>query len=366
MTENKTTQLERSEASEKIALAADFGTIYIKRTSSGEILRPIKAVMTLSQKDGQIYSFQKGKYALTAPAYVHLNKVAGVSIVTPQFIMIDGVEKHNPYVERNPRTKAIETVNVRKVGIGYNPAGNLVAIDKSLYYNIYTYLIQTIQARMKKSAWAWDKDAKRMKDTGEKEFKNMAEIGTFEDRPEEGPEAKWKFLETMDGLGIWINYRHPEVQSILEDHTQRQRFGDRIAQKIVERNILKDHPAIGVSTVDATVETDKDGKVINAFAKITVFGYRNDLSARDINSALHKAENGSDEISVRREDVVDIEPEEELSAIEEEAVLDGEATGSLKKSTKKTSLDHKKPLPEEGSTVKAGELFKGSKNEPES
>ena len=311
--------------SEKIALVADFGTVYIRREQDGSILRPIKGKMTLTEKNGHIYSFQRGKYSITAAGYVHLNKIAGISIVTPRTIVMDGIEKSNPYVERNAKTKAIETVNVRKIGIGYNPAGNVVIIDKSLYFNIYTYLIQNIQAKMKKREWKKVQGGKDIK-TDIPIFKNMAEVGTFEDRPIEAPDAKWIFLVTADPLGIWINYKHEEVQAIMEEHTQRQRFGDRIAQTIVERNILKDHPAIGISTVAANGEKDTWGNIKDAAASVSVYGYRSTMGPMQINEILAKAETGENHY-ISQSETITVEPEEETIARTEISIED--KTGRL-------------------------------------
>lgn len=322
MESKKGTELEKTAEgpSEKIALAADFGTVYIRREQDGTILRPIKGKMTLTEKNGHIYSFQKGKYSVTAAGYVHLNKIAGVSIVTPRTIVMDGIEKSNPYVERNPKTKAIETVNVRKIGIGYNPAGNVVIIDKSLYFNIYTYLIQNIQAKMKKREWKKVQGGRDIK-TEIPIFKNMAEVGTFEDRPAEAADAKWIFLVTADPLGLWINYRHDEVQAIMEEHTQRQRFGDRIAQTIVERNILKDHPAIGVSTVTAAGEEDRYGNIKDASANVSVYGYRSTMGPMQINEILAKAESGENQY-ISQSETITVEPEEETIARAEISIED--------------------------------------------
>jgi len=324
MTEEKKEWQPIGEA-EKIALTADFGKVFIKRTSGGEILRPIKAHMTLTDKDGHLYTFKGGRVSPTATGYTQLNKIASVSILTPATIVMDGIEKPNPYVERNPKTRAIETVNIRKIGVGYSPAGNIVVIDKSLYYNIYTYLIQSIQAKMKRTVWEWDKKANRRVDTGKLENEGMAEIGTIEDRPETTDKAKWVFLLTADPLGIWINYKHQEIQSIMEEHTQRQRFGDRIAQTIVERNILKDHPAIGISQVDATEITPEKGKgKPYLMAQPTVYGYRTEMNARDIVNIMVQAERGDGSIPSWKEEIRDPDPQEEKIAMIDAEVEDAE------------------------------------------
>lgn len=295
----------KGDGSEKVALTAAFGTLYVKRRN-GDLLRPIKGHMTLSEKAGHIYKMRikkQDKYPITAAGFVHLNKVASVNIVTPQMVAVDGIPVHNPHVDRNPKTKAIETVNVRKIGIGHSPAGNITIIDKTLFYNIYTYFIQSVQAKMNKKKW----DKKLQGYGDEPEFPNCAITGTRDERPEGG---KWAFFETVEPLGIWVNYEDEAILACLDEHTQRQRFGDRIAQKIVERNILKDHPAIGISQVEATGERGK------MTAEVTVYGWRHDEGPDEINNLAKQAEEGSEELDVRA-DVIDVKPEEEQEAIEE-------------------------------------------------
>jgi len=150
---------------------------------------------------------------------------------------------------------------------------------------------------------------------------DAAKIGT----ETESPGDRWAFFPLESPLGIWINYDDPAIIDCLDEHTQRQRFGDRIAQKIVERNILKDHPAIGVSQVFAK-ETAAQGKV----ATVTVYGYRHDLNPTDIAGIMRTVEKGVDSAPFEVKAAV-IEPsdiDEERAAIQEEAAGDpGESQG---------------------------------------
>jgi len=310
-----------------LALSADFGTVYV-RVKGNDIMRPIKADMALYEKLGHFYGIYdakgskeaeedageksaKFKYAITSAGYVHLNKVAGISILTPQYVIVDGIQQQNPYIERDRRTKAITSVSIRKIGIGYAPSGSVVVVDKTLFYNTYTYFIQSIQAKMKKKNWKTKLPA----------HPDAAKIGT----ETESPGDRWAFFPLESPLGIWINYDDPAIIDCLDEHTQRQRFGDRIAQKIVERNILKDHPAIGVSQVFAK-ETAAQGKV----ATVTVYGYRHDLNPTDIAGIMRTVEKGVDSAPFEVKAAV-IEPsdiDEERAAIQEEAAGDpGESQG---------------------------------------
>lgn len=299
-----------NDSGKKVALTADFGTVYI-RVKDNQIMRPIKAQMGLYEKLGHFYKV-KNDYAISYPGYKHLNKVASINLVTPQRVMVDGKEQPNPYVERNPKTKLIEHVNIRKIGIGYSPVGNITVIDKTLYYNLYAYFIESIQAKMKKVVW------KSGKPTDEKLHPNCAVIGTEKERPEKG---SWAFFETVSPLGIWINYEDPAIIDCLNEHTQKQRFGERIAQTIVERNILKDHPAIGIGKVEP-----QKGDSGNLKAFVTVYGHRHEFGPPQINEILAQAEKGSETIEVKAEVIDDVRLDEEKEALEEIKPEDKEKT----------------------------------------
>lgn len=301
-------------------LTSDFADVYVKRRPDGKLMRPVKAIMTLHESRGQIYKVSK-KWAITNDGYKFLNKVASVSIVTPQKVSMDGQEMPNPVVERDPDTKVILTVNVRKMGVGYSPAGNMVVIDKTLYYNVYTYFIQSIQAKMNKEEWKWDSAANKSKPTGKMLHPDAARIGTKDDKPKTD-KGKWVFLPTAPPLGLWINYMDKAIQECLEEHTQRQRFGDRIAQTIVERNILKAHPAIAVGQVEVGDASRGKHK-----ANVTVWGWRHEDDSERLEQVVEQAARGAKEIKVADVEVVQevIEPdmEEEAQVVEEEAAEEG-------------------------------------------
>lgn len=241
----------------KVVLTTDFCELYVKVRENGQILRPMRAIFTLFHKLGHLYKM-KDTYSITNTGYRILNKVASVSLATPEKVIVDGRAQPNPYIERNKKTKLNEIVWIRKVGIGYSLIGNVVVIDKTLCYNIKTYFLQAIQAKMEKQEWQNDQP------TGKLLYPNCAKLGTEDKQPQE--DGSWVFFMVEKPLGLWVNYSDPAILDCVKDHIQRQRFGDRIAQTIVERNILKDHPAISVSKVE---EKKKDGFVV---AHIPVYG----------------------------------------------------------------------------------------------
>jgi hypothetical protein len=297
----------------KLALAADFGQVYLK-IFRGQIMRPIRAVMDLFEKLGHIYkvagSGDKEKWAITAAGYSHLNKIASISLLTPNYVIVDGAKQPNPYIMRNGRTRAIEVVHIRKLGIGYSPAGNVVVLDKTLYYNLYTYWIQSIQAKMKRVIW---ENGHR---TDKKEFPDCAVVGIEGEKPKVA--GSWVFFPTEPPLGLWANYTDSAILDCMEEHTQRQRFGDRIAEKIVSRNILKDHPAIAATNV--FVKNSEAGPRTT----VTVYGWRNELGPQDLSQIKEQAEAGieSAPFEIHAEKIVEVESEAEEEVLKEETQED--------------------------------------------
>jgi len=281
--------------------------------------------MALYKKMGHFYKV-KNEFAITKPGYKHLNKVASISIVTPLKVIVDGREQPNPFIERNPETKLIESVFIRKMGIGFSPMGNIVVVDKTLLYNIYSYFIESIQSKMKKVEW------KSGKPTTNKLHPDCAVIGTKEEKPE--LDGKWAFYATAPPLGLWINYEDSAIIDCLNEHTQKQRFGDRIAQTIVERNILKDHPAIGIDKIQPQENGER--------AFVEVYGYRNDFGPQQINEIMAQAEKGSETIEVKAEVMDKVNEEEEAQAMQE---VSEEETGG--DSGRKDSPAHMKEPPDD-------------------
>ncbi len=301
-----------------IALVANFGKVYCK-VQGGKFLSAVQSEMTLYKDLGHFYSTYTGKDRktnewiikthITAQGYRHLNRVPAISIVQPQSVVVDGCLVPNPHIERDAKTRAILSVNLRKMGIGYSPLGNIVVVDKTLFFNVYTYLIQDVQKKMK--------DDKKEKNGKDGQFSAPAKkvpcgiYGIASKAP--GIDGSWYFLPTEGELGIWINYEDRDIIDCLNEHTQRQRFGDRIAQTIVERNILKDHPAIAVSEILTNQSGDK--------ATVTVYGFRNDLRPQDLNDIMTQAEqDGNDgKYEVKKETITQVDADDERAARAAEA-----------------------------------------------
>jgi len=155
------------------------------------------------------------------------------------------------------------------------------------------------------------KEWKNGKATDELMHPDCAELGEKNQPPTK--DGKWVWYEMEEPLGLWINYTDPIIISCMEEHTQKQRFADRIAQTIVERNILKDHPAIGIDQVKPIPGYEKG----DAAALVTVYGYQHNLDRPKMQGIMERAEKGDEVVDVKAETIDKVDKEEEEAVAKE-------------------------------------------------
>lgn len=259
------------------------GQVFVRRTESG-LIRAVKGIVALREQLGEIQTIQK-KTMITAAGACKLNQTPGLNIVTPPSVVVDGREVSNPYIEKHPKTKVIQSVYVRKVIFGPNPLGNMVGIDYTLFFNIHTYFLQDLQAKIKKYP-VCGYIGKNTNGEPSKTY-TMVPVKWVNSKPVDQPPKEvstetgdWNFYELDDAglhpVGIWVNVAHKEIQSCLDQHVQRQKFGDRHAQSICTRNALLRHPAIAAQNVIA------EGLDKKRTAKVTVYGFMHDFDTDTI------------------------------------------------------------------------------------
>lgn len=288
------------------------GTVFVKRTPNG-ILRSVKGSMLLCEETGELAVIQD-KVMVTADGYNVLNKIAGLSIITPKSLTLpNGDVVVNPYPIIDPQSKTIEKVWVKKMAVGYSPIGNLVITSSTLLYDITTYFLQDLAKKIQ-----FNKDAGKV---------CMRSMLTEEEQ------IKGIFHPIQGELGIWADYTHKEVLKALDTYIQNKLFAERKAQTICERNVMKKHPALAVVKVLPKGERGKH------HAKVTVIGFCHDFDREDLLELAQKAENEGEDIEVNgtpvqvievdgevtSEDIVSSRDEEETSASAEREFED--ATG---------------------------------------
>ncbi len=270
--------------------------VYAKVTAEGRLIA-IKVSVSLREELGHLYEV-RGKMSISNLGYHELNKYAGVSLVGPLRLITPEGEKPNPWMEFDSATGFIKSVWVRRVAFGFSPVGNLSVIDRSVHFDLRTYLIEELA-----------KQASRTPAMGG--FVIADQLGDHE-------KAKGKkgwYIPLVQPMGLWLDTAHPEVVTALETYTQRIKFAERIATSIAERNALRAHPAIAKSQVEAS------GPKPRRWTTLTVFGFRHDLDRRQVDRLSLavadddmdrlKAEAAALDIRAVEHDVKTVKPDEE-------------------------------------------------------
>jgi len=240
---------------------------------AGTKKRGFKARVDLSFPDQ--FCLIQGKAMICAQGYDKANQYAGVEIVRPKTVTIEGgKEVGNPYFEKD-KNGALVSIFVRGIGIGYAPTGSLAIVDQTVFVNLNTLLVQEVQAKLKHDptiatlgietekpqnflaySTKWNNQSRKKEIVSEK----TVEV-----------KGAWHFLPVHGVMGYWVNLAHPDIQSAFEGFTQKQRFLERTSTTVLKRLILSTHPAIATKTPVVTCEAEGKEK-----AHIYVYGFRAD------------------------------------------------------------------------------------------
>lgn len=310
--------MENKELEKKEIATLGDGQVFIKRTPSGAI-KSICAKMKLEEVKGELADIQ-GNITITAAGYNSLNRIASISVITPEKLTLpEGRVVVNPYPIFDPQSGTIEKVWTRKLAIGYAPSGNLVITSTTLLYDIKLYFIQDLVKKIKYNKAAGKITIESVITDTEKK------IGIY--TPVQGP------------MGVWANLENKDALTCFETFIQNKLFGDRKAQTVAERNVLKKHPALAFSKVQAT-GTEKHHE-----AYIQVIGWNNDLTEEDYMKLATMYEDGKIITNYKGVNVETIEVpgevnEEDLAASKEEEEINHdnhEEDNTIHKLTEKTA-----------------------------
>jgi len=319
----------KKEQQKEIAQLGD-GNVFIKRTASG-VIKAVHALMTLKETAGHIANIA-GKNMITAQGYNELNKVASISIITPETLTLpSGNTVVNPYPIIDKESGTISKVWVKKMGIGFSPIGNIVITSSTLLYDIQMYFIQDLVKKVQ-----YNKDAGRL---------CMEQMLTTEEK------KKGVFYKIEGFLGVYADFNHKEIIKAIDTFIQNKLFAERKAQTICERNVLKKHPAL------STVMVKAQGPDKNKVARVHVIGFTHDLTKNDLLRLAAQAEKGKEiEYEGHAVQVIDgydeISEEDVQASMEDEemaAAVDGDEEGSAR-ATQSKSEEEPKDTKEESET----------------
>jgi len=267
------------------------------KTGRGGIVKSFIAEVPLSEAHGELMEVPGTGVSITAAGYYRLNRVAGVSILTPATVVVDGVPRGNPYLVHD-ENGTLKDVYVRKVAVGYAPTGQLVVVDQTVHFQVEAYFKRDLMKKYRASKGA------------------IGRITTKEAARKEIETGKYMFVPIRDNVGLLVDLSHPDVQRVLETHIENALYGDRKAATIAERNALKKHPALAIQRVNAI------GEKGHRVAKVPVHGWvAEEITPQRIYAAAEKALAGVEVI----EDATEV-TEEDLATVREPEEVAAEAT----------------------------------------
>ena len=341
----------------------------VYRDGNGKLGRVYSKQITL--RDGMHYNKISGKNMLNADGLIKLNQFANINILSPNTIIMDGIEKPNPCIERDSEG-VISAVHVRSYAFGFSPTGNPVMVQKSLTLDLHNYLVQDLQARILRfpaCGCVGTKDAKPKSwqsvvekwSGGKKSYESGPEI-----KPREN--ANLRFIPTAgrvgdDVIGIWYDLSHPEIIAVFNEAQRRRQFVDRTAKTFCERNALKSHPAIAMSIIPPEL-IDENNKT----AQVKVYGYKHDLTIDQLHRIKDVAAQGDINLieniaGASIEIVPDSGPEEmsydEMAAGTEEVAAEEAAITQKPSQRPPSSQQADIPLPEDDSLFSKNSLDPG-------
>lgn len=208
----------------------------------GKPVRYKKHKIPLQEKQGHIY-LHKGQPTLSYEGYKYLEKFTNIIIKPAEYVISYGKKQPNPFEIREEKvlefagrkttTNFINEVFVRMIGVGRAPTGSISVVDLSLYYNVTAYFMRNLLNLVRN-------------EPSVAEIRNMDSI-----TKEELKHPHHEFYPISEGNVIMIlNNMHDEYIAKLNQYYEDQKHASRKAQSMCRRNILKNHPALGITRVE--------------------------------------------------------------------------------------------------------------------
>lgn len=275
-------------------------SVFIRRAPGGGIAAVWQQVR-LEEAKGHLYWQGRG-LAISASGYQFCNRIAGLSIITPDSLTLpDGRSVVNPFPVTDPDTNQITQVWCKKIAVGYGPTGNLVVTTSTLLYDCRVYLLEEVYKKFVKN-----------KKIGVLRLHGLV---TDEDR------KKYLPLRITPEITLLADPENEDVIEGLGTYIQRMKFAERLAQSIAERNALRHHPALSFSQVNAQGEQGRRSAVVQ------VIGWTHQLSQDELLEIARRANEGR---PIDNATVIDLgtaaaDEEDEAAAVEEVDTEGGEA-----------------------------------------
>lgn len=224
-----------SKDKEKTMIQLVEGMDTLVKQTEGGVIQAFRARVVLSDKKDELFwmaGYDENKQwntrlkgIPTAAGYNRINQVVGITFHQPEIQKMDnGSMVPNPFISRDKQ--GIQYVRIRLLGFGRLPTGNLTICDQTLYYDLRTYFAQDLMSK-----WTGKKS------DNVKAWGRLTPSGA--DAPEGVDPASWNPVEIPGGLTLWVDLSNKDVVALYAEHISRQKFAERNARTIVQRNIIK-------------------------------------------------------------------------------------------------------------------------------
>lgn len=222
----------------------------------------------LSLLDGEIYREKKGDggYKIKYRGLLKLNRYARISIIKPPKIFYEGGYVGNPYkvVEDGFTRGGI----ARAIGIGRSPMGGIILSEQSIFYDTSLSLANDLLHAIRiNPAIGFIATSKNDKPEQYKYWLKGEEI------TKEVEGTGWCYIPINQYMGgVYINIREQGVAYIMEKHNSVISGMSRYLQTLIDKQVLRSHPAIGIDSVEnIRVETTKKGKDVIGIVTMDVW-----------------------------------------------------------------------------------------------
>jgi len=268
------------------------------RLTSDGTIQQMRTRLVLRSDRGEYYPMKARdesgndvyRKVITAQAFSRINNLLGVVFSSPPTIQIGKDVFGNPHFSRDGAS--VQRVTVRRVGFGRNITGNLVFSDLTLTLDLDDYLATEVW-----DAWKPWRAADKPKPWGRVSGTKFPDL-----KPTE------KEIACPGGIYLAVNLLDQKVISLWSQHMQRQKFAERNAVSICERNILKRFLGQSYAGPDGSV--------------VVTHWSQPDRNRHTMESIIERIQRG--EVTIEGESVKKEESSEVVDIHEAKAALSGE------------------------------------------
>lgn len=196
----------------------------------------LTSIKKRAQVDG-VWRDVRGYPFVNAKGYNKINQVAGVMLVTPPEVAVDGVYRANPHYTIDARG-SIGTVIIRRIAIHRSDGGAVNAREHTCVYDPLRYLVEDLQNVASRDP-------------------NSVHGGVLP--PGEAPPAGYMFFaqyqdEALGGIGLFAKGGSKPVMKALRSYSERRKKALQIAQTHCDRDLLR--KVLGEEIEELTEEGD--------------------------------------------------------------------------------------------------------------